>query len=89
MKLIDNAHLWHRLWSIRLLILTALYDGAVQGWHHLPDAWKPTLTSGEQWIVSAIGMALPAITGMAVLVKQERLPTSTPPSSTPPAAPHD
>ena len=73
--LIDNVGIvWHRLWSIRLLILTTLYTSAAGAWMVLPDDWKPELTHVEKIILAGIGMLLPSISALSVLVKQKALP---------------
>lgn len=73
MKLIAHAKFWHQLWSIRLALLGAMFEGAKAGWEHLPDAWKPTLNSTEQWIFSGIGIVISMATAGAVLIKQPGL----------------
>lgn len=74
MKLIDDAGvLWHRLWSVRLSLLTTLYTSAAGTWLVLPADWKPTLNHAEQIILAGIGMLLPALSAAAPIVKQPKV----------------
>jgi hypothetical protein len=73
MKLVSYANAWHRIWSVRLVILTLLYKGAIEAWNHLPMGWQPALKPWEQWLSYAVGVALTAATGMAAVIHQPSL----------------
>jgi hypothetical protein len=74
MKLIDNAGiLWHRLWSVRLSVLTTLYTSAAGAWLVLPVDWKPVLSHVEQMILAGVGMLLPALSSIAPVIKQPKV----------------
>lgn len=98
-KLTDKAKVWHRLWSIRLMILTAFYSAAAGAWRMglIPDEWKPQLNHWEQAILAGIGVALPGIAAVSVVVKQSKLaadmadaaaPPCKVPAPLPPEVPH-
>lgn len=77
MKLVDDAHVWHRLWSMRLAILTTVYTSAAGAWVLLPSDWQPHLSEAVKAILAGIGIALPALTAVARIVRQD-LPAATP-----------
>lgn len=81
MKLTDDARVWHRMWSMRLTILTTLYTAAAGAWVLLPPDWQPQLSEGAKAILAGIGVALPALAAVARVVKQD-LPA--PPAATVP-----
>lgn len=74
-KLTDKAKWWHRLWSIRLMIVTSFYSAAAGAWRTgmIPDEWKPQLSHWEQAILAGIGVVLPGIAAVSVVVKQTKL----------------
>jgi len=74
MKMIDEAgQVWHRLWSMRLMILTTIYTSAAGAWALLPPDWQPHLSEGAKAILAGIGVALPAIAAVSRVVAQPRL----------------
>jgi len=90
MKWIDNARLWHRLWSMRLMIATTTYSAAAGAWAVLPPDWKPDLSETAKAILAGIGVLLPAAGAVAVLVKQESLAAAKRPDAAPTdVPPHD
>jgi hypothetical protein len=85
MNLIPDARQWHRLWSMRLMIITTLYTTAAGAWATVPDAWKPELTHVEQLILAGIGIALPALAAASRLVQQSDLQPDIPHPTVPSA----
>ena len=74
MKLIDDAGvLWHRIWSVRMSIISAAYSAAAGAWVLLPYAWQPTLSEPIKWGLAAAGVALAASPGIARVVAQPKL----------------
>ncbi len=73
MKLVAHAALWHRLWSIRLGIVTALLKGADVAYRSMHADWAAHLPG---WLLGGLGYAS-LITGaaatVAVVVKQTSL----------------
>ena len=75
MKMIDNVGIvWHRLWSMRLIILTVAYTSAAGGWATIPDDWKPTIPSMVKGILAAVGVIIPMLAAVAIVIKQPSLP---------------
>lgn len=77
MKLIENASKWHKLWSMRLLVLTTIYTAAAGAWAVLPPDWKPELGEVGKMVLAGIGVLLPVLTGVARLVDQTAKPDSS------------
>jgi hypothetical protein len=74
MKWVDEAGLvWHRLWSMRLMILTTIYTTAAGAWALLPADWQPDLSEGVKALLAGIGVALPAIAAVSRMVAQPKL----------------
>lgn len=71
MKLADDAQMWHRLWSMRLALLTTVYTAAAGAWALLPPDWQPHLSEGVKALLAGIGVALPALTAVARVIKQD------------------
>jgi hypothetical protein len=86
MKLVAHASLWHRLWSIRLGILTAALKGADVAYRNMHADWVAHLPG---WLLGGLGYAS-LFTGMAatvaVVVKQASLES---PGMPPPSVPAD
>lgn len=73
MKLTDDAALWHRLWSMRLMIATTAYTAAAGAWVLLPTDWRPDLSETAKAILAGVGVALPAAAAVARVVRQSKL----------------
>jgi len=72
--LIPNAGaVWHRLWSMRLMIATTAYSAAAGAWVLLPPDWRPDLSETAKAILAGIGVALPAAGAIARLMRQDSL----------------
>jgi len=46
-----DAHLWHRLWSMRLSILATMYSAAAGAWATLPQDWIPHIPERWRWSI--------------------------------------
>ena len=73
MQLASEAAVWHRLWSMRLLILTTAYTAAAGAWAVLPADFKPDLSNTAKLILAGIGVALPVLAAVARVVDQPAL----------------
>ena len=74
MKLIDDVRsVYHRLWSVRMAIISAIYSAAAGAWVLLPYAWQPTLSEPIKWALAAVGVALAASPGIARVIDQPKL----------------
>ncbi|AHX16196.1 hypothetical protein CH75_06435 [Dyella jiangningensis] len=73
MKLVSHANLWHRLWSIRLGILTAALKGADVAYRNMHADWAAHLPG---WLLGGLGwasLATGAAATAAVLIQQQSL----------------
>lgn len=73
MKLAAEAAVWHKLWSMRLMIASTFYTAAAGAWVLLPSDWKPELSHTVQAILAGIGVMLPASASVARVIKQGKL----------------
>lgn len=74
MKLIQNAGiLWHKLWTVRLSIVSTIYSTAAGTWAVLPYAWQPTLSEPVKWVLAAIGVILAASPAVARMIHQPQV----------------
>lgn len=75
-KLIAQASLWHRLWSIRIMILTSFYTAAAGAWSSglIPEEWRPQFGHITKLVLAGIGVMLPGIAAVSVVVKQNLPP---------------
>lgn len=72
-QLIDELPHWHRLWSIRFAILSALFEALVKAWPLLPVAWQAAMPDA---VVTGLSMAALASAGAAAVarvIKQSRV----------------
>lgn len=70
MKLIENAGQWHRLWSMRLMVLTTIYTTAAGAWAVMPADWQPHLSDGVKAALAIVGVLLPSIAAVSRIVAQ-------------------
>lgn len=92
--LVADATYWHRLWSVRMAIVTAALGTASEAFRAMPDDWKQAV---PLWIVHSLGISTVAsalATGAARVIAQATLPgrrplptVTTPAPAPPPAAP--
>ena len=83
MKLVGHAKLWHRLWSIRLGILTAALKGADVAYRQMHADWAAHLPG---WLLAGLGYAslfTGAAATVAVLVQQQSLQPAPQPVTVP------
>lgn len=74
MKLIDDVGaLWHRLWAVRMAIISAIYSAAAGAWLLMPPDWQPTLSQPIRWVLVVVGVSLAASPGVARVVAQPKL----------------
>ncbi len=76
-QLIADVHLWHRLWSMRLAIATAVWAALVATWVGTPDAWHPHLPEWVKFAVLGTGTLTAAATPIARIVRQASLEPAT------------
>lgn len=81
MKLVPDAHNWHRWWSVRLGLLSGACFAAAKAYTAL-NAMAPQLVAGvPQWILTGLtvtAMGLGAAGFMARFVDQPSLPPASP-----------
>lgn len=80
MKLIPEWRTAHKLWSMRLAILTTLYTAAAGAWATLPQDWIPHIPDRWRVVLAIVGCALPALTAASRLVAQPGLAQPKAPS---------
>lgn len=73
LSLVPEAKYWHRLWSLRFAILSALYSAAAGAWVLLPPDWQPSLSEGWKWALASIGVLIPGLAAVSRILKQESL----------------
>lgn len=73
MKLVSYAHLWHRIWSMRLSILATAYSAAAGAWASLPADWQPHIPERWRVALAVIGCAIPALAAVSTLIDQPKL----------------
>lgn len=73
MNLIPNPGQWHKLWSMRLAILTTAYSAAAGAYVTLPADWIPRIPEHWKVVLAVLGCALPALTGVSRLIAQPAL----------------
>lgn len=64
MKLIDNASQWHKLWSVRFAILSALFGAVTTAYIGLPADWLPAI---PQWVKFAMAFGTLATAGASAV----------------------
>jgi hypothetical protein len=72
-KPIPNVGQWHKLWSMRLAILTTAYSAAAGAYVTLPADWVPHIPDRWRIVLAIVGCALPALTAASRLVAQPKL----------------
>lgn len=73
MKLVSYAPLWHKIWSVRFVLLALFWQAMQQTWQHMPVEWQPHLHAWEQWILWSGGSFLTASAGVASILHQDGL----------------
>jgi hypothetical protein len=72
-KLIDNANQWHRLWSIRFAILSALFGSITTAYLALPPDWLPYIPGWAKLLLAAGSMLTAGAASAARVVRQDAL----------------
>lgn len=73
LQLVPEARYFHKLWSMRLAVLTTAYTAAAGAWATLPQDWIPHIPERWRIALAIVGCALPALTGISRLIDQPRL----------------
>lgn len=82
MQLIPEAKHWHRLWSVRFAILTAMIGAVPAAYMLLPADWLPVIPAWvKQWCSYAVVGSAMATAGARVV--QQTLQQSKPPITVP------
>lgn len=71
--LVEDAALWHKMWSMRFSLLTTAYTTAAGAWLVLPDSVKPEFSNTQKMVLAGIGVMLPVASMVARVVKQQNL----------------
>lgn len=84
MKLIDDVESkWHRLWSLRLAILSAAFGAIIATYATLPADWLPAIPNWLK-LACAVGTFIaPVSSAAARVVKQPKLAASSAPVADP------
>lgn len=73
-SLIQHAgFVWHRMWSMRFMLLTTGYTAAAGAWAAIPEDWKPELSHPEKMVLAGIGVLLPMLASLSAVVDQPKL----------------
>lgn len=70
MKLIDNASQWHKLWSIRFAVLSALFGAATTAYIALPPDWLPYIPGWAKLALAVGSMASASASSVARVIQQ-------------------
>lgn len=71
MKLISNASQWHRLWSIRFAIASAISGAVTTAYAALPTDWLPAIPNGVK-LALAGGTVLTSVSAAVARVVQQQ-----------------
>ena len=71
MKLIPQASQWHRLWSIRLAIASAITGAVTTAYAALPADWLPAIPNGVK-LALAGGTVLTSVSAAVARVVQQQ-----------------
>ena len=66
LQLIDNANQWHKLWSVRIAIATAVLNAAAAGWSLFQGNINPL-------VFAAVNMGLSCAVAGARVIQQNSL----------------
>jgi hypothetical protein len=73
MKLVENASQWHRLWSIRFAILSALFGSITTAYVALPADWLPAIPGWVKLALAGGALLTAGASGVARVVQQPKL----------------
>lgn len=80
-QLIDNASQWHRLWSMRWMILTVMVASVGPAYMALPADWLPAMPNWLKAVFAYATIFTAAAGAASRLVKQA--PPACPPENEP------
>jgi hypothetical protein len=63
-KLVDDAHEWHRWWSMRWILIAAALEALKTGWADIPAEWTAAL---PVWVHQHLAIAALFSTAMAAV----------------------
>ncbi|PXV60902.1 hypothetical protein SAMN04487785_1134 [Dyella jiangningensis] len=84
MELITNARQWHRLWSIRFAILSAVFGALATAYAALPADWLPAIPSWAKLAMAGGTLTSSVAAAVARVVQQSSLATTITPTVPPP-----
>ena len=70
MELIDDVGRWHKLWSMRLIILTTFLTSVAAAYAVLPDDWMPAVPAWLKATLAISTVLTAGAAGVARVVKQ-------------------
>lgn len=70
MQLISEASQWHRLWSIRFAIMSAIFGAIPTAYMALPPDWLPVIPGWVKLLLAAGSVSTAAASSVARVVKQ-------------------
>ena len=69
----DVRKTWHRLWSVRMAVIGAIYAAAGGAWLVMPPQWQPELSEPIRWVLAIVGVTLAAAPGVSRVIAQPKL----------------
>jgi len=84
MQLISNANQWHRLWSIRFAILSAVFGALTTAYAALPADWLPAIPQWAKLAMAAGTLSSSVAAAIARVVQQTSMTTTITPTVPPP-----
>lgn len=85
LTLVEEAAYWHKLWSIRMAIITAVLGTVSVGYQMMPFTWQEAM---PHWLPLSLGyatVASAATTGASRVIKQQLAASAPPVTVTTPA----
>lgn len=76
LQLVKDASNWKKWWSMRLIILTALFQSIVIAYATLPSDWLPGIPEGVKTALAFGALITAAAAGVARVVQQPALEKS-------------
>lgn len=73
MKLVPEAKQWHRLWSMRWAIATAMLAAIPVAYLTLPDDWLPAIPAWLKAVFAYATLATAAGTAAVRVIKQDNV----------------
>lgn len=73
MKLVSYARQWHKLWSMRFIILTAFFSAVIAAYAMLPSDWLPEIPSWFKKALAVSDLVTAGLAGVSRVIKQENI----------------